>query len=123
MGLGHHARTGHRPGVAKDRAAAAQWFGLAADQGHTTAQFLLGLMLAQGEGVAANDVQAYKWLTLATAGGNEDSKKARELLQGRMTQTEIAEAEQLADQFQHQRTTTRDANTRSRSPRSRPLPR
>jgi len=108
-------------GVTKDRVAAAKWFGLAANQGHTTAQFLLGLMFARGEGVAADKVQAYQWLTLASAGGNEDSKKARERLRESMTQTELAEAQRLADEFQHQRTSARDSSTGNRSPRHQSL--
>lgn len=110
-------------GVPKDRVAAAKWFGLAADQGHTTAQFLLGLMFARGEGVAADSIQAYKWLTLASTGGNVDSKQARELLQERMNPSEISEAQRLAEEFQHQRTTARDPSMGNRSPRHESLPR
>jgi TPR repeat protein len=45
-------------GVAKNYAMAVKYYQLAADQGDTAAQFMLGLMYATGQGVAKNDAMA-----------------------------------------------------------------
>jgi hypothetical protein len=44
---------------------AAEWAQRAADRGHPAAQAMLGVMCHRGQGVPQDDVEAYKWLTLA----------------------------------------------------------
>jgi len=48
---------------------ALQWYGLAAEQGYSEAQFNLGLMHANGWGVEMNDQEAVKWYRLAAEQG------------------------------------------------------
>lgn len=57
-GMSYYEGTG---GVKQDYAAAAQWFLRAARQGHTGAQTLLGVMYAEGSGVAQSKKQALYW--------------------------------------------------------------
>ena len=55
-------------GVPRDHREAARLYFLAANQGYARAQNDIGFMLGFGEGVPPrNDVEAYKWLTLAIA--------------------------------------------------------
>jgi TPR repeat protein len=42
---------------------------------HAEAQFIFGLNYAKGEGVAKDYVEAYKWLLLSAAQGDEIAKK------------------------------------------------
>jgi len=44
---------------------AAEWARRAADRGHPAAQAMLGVMCHRGQGVPQDDIEAYKWLTLA----------------------------------------------------------
>ena len=56
-------------GVPVDKAEAARWYRKAAEQGHTSAQYNLGLIYAYGEGMSENDAEAVKWLRKAAEGG------------------------------------------------------
>ena len=53
-------------------------------------------MYAEGEGVPQNYIQAHMWLNLAGARGDEDARKARDLVKDKMTPEQIAEAQRLA---------------------------
>ncbi|HTR84512.1 MAG TPA: tetratricopeptide repeat protein [Reyranella sp.] len=68
-------------------AAAVAWYRRAANQGYTYAQGNLGALYATGRGVRRDDVQAYKWFTLAGVAKNRDFVAAR------MTAEQIAAAE------------------------------
>jgi TPR repeat protein len=48
----------------------------AADQGHSGAQYLLGLCYYYGEGVTKDHAEAKKWLSKSAAQGNKDAKVA-----------------------------------------------
>ena len=56
-------------------------------------------MSAKGEGVAVNDVQAYKWLNLAAAQGNENAKTGKGFVEKEMTREQIAEAQRLSTEW------------------------
>ena len=71
----------------------------AAEQGHPEAQNNLGIMYAIGEGVSEDDIQAYAWISLASAQGLENAKITKEILTGEMTSAEIAEAEKLSRKY------------------------
>jgi len=75
---------------------AAKWFRLAADQGLSSAQFMLGEMHVLSEGVPFDLVRALMWLTLAAAQGYERAIEARERIAEHMTPSQIAEAQKLA---------------------------
>ena len=54
-------------GVSQDMAEAVTWYRKAADQGHAGAQYYLGIAYHKGQGVPADQIEAYKWLSLAIA--------------------------------------------------------
>jgi uncharacterized protein len=83
-------------GVPQDYAAAVKWYRLAADQGNAVAQINLGFMYEQGQGVPQDYVQAHKWYNLGAAAGDKDASKNRNIVAGRMTPAQIAEAQKLA---------------------------
>ena len=56
-------------GVAKDDAEAVRLYRLAAAQGHSAAQYNLGLMFANGRGVAKDEAEAIRLYRLAAAQG------------------------------------------------------
>jgi TPR repeat protein len=51
----------------------------------TRAQYNLGLMYAAGEGVPANSVKAYAWLSLAAADGDPAAKKLADFIWSKTT--------------------------------------
>ena len=61
-------------GVPEDDREAVRWYRLAADQGHVTAQFNLGVMHATGEGVPQDDREAVCWYRLAADQGDVDAQ-------------------------------------------------
>ena len=71
----------------------------AAEQGDADARIRLGFMYDNGEGVPEDDIQAYAWISLASAQGVENSKNAKERLTGEMTRAEIAEAQKLSCKY------------------------
>jgi hypothetical protein len=89
--------------VPKDYAQGVAWFRKAAEQGYSVAQFNLGMGYASGLGVPQDDVEAHKWLNLATAASMGVSEKqyadARDSLAKRMTPEQIAEAQKRASEW------------------------
>ena len=57
-----------------DYALAAQWLRKAADQGHASAQFNLGVMYGNGQGVPQDYTQAVQWYRKAADQGNADAQ-------------------------------------------------
>ena len=53
-----------------DYVEAVKWYRLAAEQGHASAQYNLGVMYDQGEGVPENDTEAVRWYRLAAEQGD-----------------------------------------------------
>ncbi len=70
--------------------------GKAADQGNADAQFRLGQMYANGQGVRQNNVQAHKWFNLVAVSGGADAVENRAIVAAKMTPAQIAEAQRLA---------------------------
>ncbi|MCZ6592664.1 MAG: peptidoglycan-binding protein [Alphaproteobacteria bacterium] len=83
-------------GVTRDYAKSAQWHLMAADQGDSDAQRNLGYLYAGGQGVDRDIVQAHMWYNIAAAHGSAGAAKNRDVLAGRMTDSQIAEAERRA---------------------------
>ena len=54
--------------VPQDDAEAMKWHRLAADAGDAVAQYNLGMLYADGQGVAQDYTEAAKWLRLAAVG-------------------------------------------------------
>ena len=57
-------------GILKDDAEAVRWYRLAAEQGHASAQFNLGVRYATGRGVLKDDAEAVRWYRLAAEQGH-----------------------------------------------------
>jgi TPR repeat protein len=93
------------PASAPDYAQAARWLRLAADKGHIGAQASLGFMYHRGQGVPRNDVEAIKWLTLATTQSSAEHDAYalwREYVARQMTQGDVAEGDRLARAWRRQ---------------------
>jgi len=88
-------------GVPRDHREAAKWYLKAAEQGYARAQNDIGFMYGFGEGIPPrDDVQAYKWLSLAIERYTDKNKARREqaiedraALAARMSKAQLAEAE------------------------------
>jgi putative methionine-R-sulfoxide reductase with GAF domain len=85
--------------VHQDYAEAVRWFSMAAEQGHVVSQATLGAYYWAGRGVPQDLVKAYFWSVLAQAGGDEASKYRVAVLASRMNRSEIAAAQQLANDW------------------------
>ena len=72
--------------------------------GEPDAQFNLGNMYSDGEGVPQDYVQAYKWWNIAGAGGDADALKNLKDLAEKMTNEHIAEAQRLSTAFKPTKT-------------------
>ena len=91
-------------GVPQDYAEAGRWTRKAAAQGHADAQSNLGLMYRKGQGVPQDYVQAHKWYNLAAATftdktDREQAVTNRDLVAGKMTPAQVAEAQKLAREW------------------------
>jgi TPR repeat protein len=75
------------------------WIRLAADQGLHDAQHFLGLTYEHGKGVSQDFLQAHMWYTLASVNGLEIADKDRDAIAKQMTPAQIAEAQQLAQEW------------------------
>lgn len=64
-----------------------------AEGGNPHAMYALGLIYAEGRGVAPDSVQAYVWLSRALAQGDEDAQLLRAMLMHQMSEQEIAQAD------------------------------
>ena len=99
----------HREGrlLAKDSQKAFQYWTRGAETGDAYLQTTLGFCyLLQPEffptaypEMPKDDVEAYKWLTLAAAAGNSQALKLREMAERRMSSAEIARAKEMAASF------------------------
>ncbi|MFO7581900.1 peptidoglycan-binding protein [Guyparkeria sp.] len=79
---------------------ALQQFSDAARSGDPDAQYMLGRLHAAGNGTTQDFVQAHKWYNLAAARGHRHAAEARDSLAERMTDRQIAEAQQAARAWQ-----------------------
>lgn len=75
---------------------AVKWYRKAADQGFAEGQSHLGWMYETGQGVPEDYVQAYAWLNLAAAQGYESAIQGKDELRERMTDKQIAQAQELS---------------------------
>ena len=73
-----------------------KWYRLAAEQGFANAQYNLGVMYANGEGVPEDKVLACMWWNLAAANGHENASKNKGIIAKSMTSSQIVEAQELS---------------------------
>jgi len=87
-------------GVPKNDMEAARWWWLAAAQGFAPAQHSLGKLLSGGgQGVATDKTQAYMWLALSAAQGDEEAGRQSDLFSKQLKPAEIAKAKWLVKQW------------------------
>jgi TPR repeat protein len=79
-----------------DFATALREYTLAAEQGNATAQYNLGLMSYDGDGVPQDYVYAHMWGNISASNGNENGAKLRDLVAKEMTPSQIEKAQDLA---------------------------
>ena len=82
-----------------DYPAAMKEFTALAGQGDADAQLILGDMYAQGQGVAQDNVQAYKWYEIAARNGAQGAPAARDKLKSKMSAEDVNKAQQLAQEW------------------------
>jgi len=80
-----------------------RWYRLAADQGNASAQYNLGVMDGNGEGVLQDYVEAHMWFNLAAAqssGEDRDRRvRNRDNAAAKMTAEQVAEAQRRAREW------------------------
>jgi TPR repeat protein len=67
----------------------------AALRGEVDAQYALGLIYAEGRGVAIDLAQAHYWLSLAIEQGDKDADQLRNVVGSQMTDAEYEAAKRL----------------------------
>jgi len=88
--------------VPKDAREAAKWCRRAAENGHSQAQFCLGQLYRDTNGVPQNYLEAHKWFNLAAVADTEfaeAAKEFREELEKKLTPELIVEAQRRAAEF------------------------
>jgi TPR repeat protein len=84
-----------------DLNAAQRWLCLAADQGHSDAQYRLGTLYQFGsEGVPQDNVRSWVWFMLAARSGHENAKRAVVSVTAGMTDAELREARSALEHWQ-----------------------
>lgn len=86
-------------GVKQDEKKEVEWYRKAAEQGVTEAQYNLAVCHILGHGVEQDYVQANMWLNIAVANGITDESKLSQMLKAKMSPEQIAESEQLAEEW------------------------
>ncbi|MBH3364130.1 tetratricopeptide repeat protein [Pseudomonas sp. URMO17WK12:I11] len=78
---------------------ALDWYQKASLQGHAEAQYRLGSMFFRGEGVKANNVQAYILLKMAAVNGAEDALDMADEVTEQMPRDDLEHATQVLGQI------------------------
>lgn len=86
-------------GVIADMNEALRWFQHAADLGDAPAQFTLGTLYANGRAIPQNPAMAHMWFTLAASSGHRAAAANLVLYQEMMLDTDIVEAQRLANEW------------------------
>ena len=80
----------------KDYATALRAYQSLAAQGDAAAQYNLGVMYGQGQGVPQDYVTAHMWFNLAAARGDANGAKGRDIVARAMTPQQISDAHKRA---------------------------
>jgi hypothetical protein len=86
-------------GVPKDFKLAVKWYRKSAEQGNAKAQSNLGVMYEKGWGVPKDYVLAYMWFNLSATNGNKGGQKNRDIVEKRMTPSQIEKVQDLAREW------------------------
>ncbi len=76
------------------------WFTQAASKGHPKAQYNLGVMYAQGDGVVQNLIEAYIWFNLASAQRMDGASQARDMVASSLTPDALMKAQERSSFYQ-----------------------
>ena len=76
-----------------------KWSLKAAEQGDAEAQNNVALMYFKGEGVRKDYVLSYQWVSLSAAQDNAEAIKARDFFASKLSPSQIAEGERLAQEW------------------------
>lgn len=76
------------------------WFTQAASKGHMKAQYNLGVMYAQGDGVVQNLIEAYIWFNLASAQRMDGAGQARDMVATSLTPDALMKAQERSSFYQ-----------------------
>ena len=80
----------------KDYKEAVRLYRLSAEQGDAQAQYNLGLMYTNGEGVPQDYVSAHMWFNLSGSNGLKNAVKNRNIIEKRMSKQQIEKAQEMA---------------------------
>ena len=83
-------------GVTQDYKTAVKWYRLSATQGFSNAQVTLGMMYGNGMGVIQDNIYAHMWFNISVFNRNKYAVKNRDLIEKKMTPTDISTAQKLA---------------------------
>ncbi len=83
-------------GVPEDDKEAVKWYRLSAEQGNAYAQSNLGVKYAKGQGVLQDYALAHMWFNLCGSGGDEDCVKRRNIVEKKMSPSQIEKAQEMA---------------------------
>jgi len=86
-------------GVAQEIDDVAALLRAAAEQGDSSAQYKLGLMYFEGQGVKQDNVEAYAWIRTAAAQGRSGTLEVRQALLREMTPSQEDRAIELAREY------------------------
>ena len=78
-----------------DYASAVRWFKEASEHGVRDSQFNLAVLLARGVGTRQDLPQSYKWFALVAVEGDDDARKKRDEVAGRLAPADLAGAKSL----------------------------
>ncbi|MBT6026465.1 MAG: sel1 repeat family protein, partial [Porticoccaceae bacterium] len=82
-------------GAVQDYKESVKWYRKAAEQGHAKAQYSLGFMYGNGQGVIKDHLHAYMWLDLSASNGEKLGNKGRDLTAKEMTPVQISKAKNM----------------------------
>ena len=83
-------------GVPRDYKEAVRLYSLAAEQGDLDAQLKLGVSYGMGRGVSQDYALAHMWWNLSGSNGNKEAAENREIIETKMTPTQIEKAKEMA---------------------------
>jgi uncharacterized protein len=83
-------------GLPQDYQETFKWWRLAAQQGHASAKFNVGSMYYKGLGVPQDYVLAHMWLNLASSQGHVNARTNKNIVESKMTPSQIEEAQRMA---------------------------
>ncbi len=76
-----------------------RWYRKTAEQGHKDAQFNLGLMYGQGQGVAQDYIESYAWFNIAASQGTEEASGNRDIVADLLTPDALTKAQELSKEY------------------------